>query len=428
MRRENLLDRRQMKKLMCLGLAAAMLVSAGCGTGAGVTDDTASDRKPANSAKSDESKDGFDENSKDVKKKTAEIEQYIDKLYYFDIDDEKREESYYDGLMEGLDDRYSVYYTKDEYEKLMEDDSGEFEGIGATVSKNQDDGTIYVVKPLEDSPAEKAGLLPGDVILRVDDLELTTDMELEFVVEHIRGEKGTDVEIEVYREGEPDYLTFTVTRDKIETKTVAYEMLDDNIGYIQVEQFIENTPDLFKDAVDDLQGQGAKALVIDLRNNPGGLVKSVISMLDYLIDDDALADGAESKGLLLQTKDKNDEVLENYSCEDGHSVDLPVAVLINGNSASASEIFAGAVQDYKLGKVVGTTSYGKGIVQSVIKLSDGSAIKLTIAQYFRPSGEVVHQVGIVPDVEEELDESLKQKVTIEHDEDNQLQKALDTLD
>lgn len=205
MRRENLLDRRQMKKLMCLGLAAAMLVSAGCGSGAGVTDDTASDRKPANSAKSDESKDGFDENSKDVKKKTAEIEQYIDKLYYFDIDDEKREESYYDGLMEGLDDRYSVYYTKDEYEKLMEDDSGEFEGIGATVSKNQDDGTIYVVKPLEDSPAEKAGLLPGDVILRVDDLELTTDMELEFVVEHIRGEKGTDVEIEVYREGEPDY-------------------------------------------------------------------------------------------------------------------------------------------------------------------------------------------------------------------------------
>ena len=129
-----------------------------------------------------------------------------------------------------------------------------------------------------------------------------------------------------------------------------------------------------------------------------------------------------------QTKDKNDEVLENYSCEDGHSVDLPVSVLINGNSASASEIFAGAVQDYKLGKVVGTTSYGKGIVQSVIKLSDGSAIKLTIAQYFRPSGEVVHQVGIVPDVEEELDESLKQKVTIEHDEDNQLQKALDTLD
>ena len=427
MRRENLLDRRQKKKLLCLGLAAAMLVSAGCGSGAGVTDDTASDRKPANSAKADESKDGFDENSKDVKKKTAEIEQYIDKLYYFDIDDEKREESYYDGIMDGLDDRYSVYYTKDEYEKLMEDDSGEFEGIGATVSKNQDDGTIYVVKPLEDSPAEKAGLLPGDVILRVDDLELTTDMELEFVVEHIRGEKGTDVEIEVYREGEPDYLTFTVTRDKIETKTVAYEMLDDNIGYIQVEQFIENTPDLFKDAVDDLQGQGAKALVIDLRNNPGGLVKSVISMLDYLIDDDALADGAESKGLLLQTKDKNDEVLENYSCEDGHSVDLPVAVLINGNSASASEILAGALKDLGKAKTVGTTTYGKGVIQQILKLNDGSGLKITIEEYQTPNKNKINKVGIEPDEKVELPDSVSNPFNVQESEDTQLQKAIEML-
>ncbi|MCR5226467.1 MAG: S41 family peptidase [Eubacterium sp.] len=426
MKRNVLVNTRKKKKLLCLGLAAAMLMIAGCGSGSNVNDSSSSDREPTST--SDASGGGFDENSKDVKKKTAEIEKYIEQLYYFDVDDEKREESYYDGIMEGLDDRYSVYYTKDEYEKLMEDDSGEFEGIGATVSKNMDDGTIYVVKPLEDSPAEKAGLLPGDVIVRVDDMELTTEMELDYVVEHIRGEKGTDVEIEVYREGEPDFLTFTVTRDKIETKTVAYEMLDNNIGYIQVEQFIENTPKLFKEAVDDLQGQGAKGIVIDLRDNPGGLVKAVIEMLDYIVDDEALADGAESKGLLLQTKDKDDNVLETYSCEDGHSVNIPMTVIINGNSASASEIFAGAFQDYNLGEVVGTTSYGKGIVQSIIKLSDGSAIKLTIAQYFRPSGEVVHKVGIEPDVVEELDEDLKHQVTIEHDEDNQLQKAIDTLD
>ncbi|SEQ81717.1 carboxyl-terminal processing protease [Lachnospiraceae bacterium NE2001] len=420
----------KLKRYCYAGLASLMLLGAFSGCGSGNVSDNSKEEstRDAENIEGDSDDGGFDENSKETKKKTAEIEKYIDNLYYFDIDDEKREESYYDGIMNGLDDRYSVYYTKEEYDKMMEDDSGSFEGIGATVSKSLEDGTIYIVKPLEDSPAEKSGLLPGDVILRVDDMELTTDMELDYVVQHIRGEKGTDVEIEVYREGEPDFLTFTVTRDTIETKTVAYEMLDNDIGYIQVEQFIENTPSLFKDAVDDLQSQGAKAIVFDFRSNPGGLVKAAVEMLDYLIEDDALADGAETKGLLLQTKDKDGNVLENYKCEDGHSVDLPMALIIDNNSASSSEIFAGAFQDYNLGKVVGMTSYGKGIVQSVIKLSDGSAIKLTIAQYFRPSGEVVHEVGIEPDIEEELDDDLKKKITIEHDEDNQLQKAIETLD
>ena len=375
----------------------------------------------------DSSSEGFDTKSGEVADKTAEIEKLIDNYFYFDQDDEKREESYYDGIMRGLDDPYSVYYTKKEYEKMMEDDSGSFEGIGATVSKNLNQGTIYIVKPLEGSPAEKAGLLPNDIVVAVDDLEITTDMELDYVVDHIRGEKGSTVTLKVYREGEEDFLSIKIVRDTIENKTVEYEMLDNNIGYIKVEQFIDNTAGLYKEAVDSLQSQGAKGLVIDMRDNPGGIVPVVLEMVDYMVDDEAIAEGATEKGLLLETKNKDDKVMDRIDCSDGHKVDLPMVVLVNGNSASAAEIFTGCLRDYKLAKVVGTTTYGKGIVQSVMKLSDGSAIKITIAKYFLPSGDDIHKKGVDPDFEVELDESLRQKVTIEHDEDNQLQEALKHL-
>lgn len=375
----------------------------------------------------DSNSEGFDTKSGEVADKTAEIEKLIDNYFYFDQDDEKREESYYDGIMRGLDDPYSVYYTKKEYEKMMEDDSGSFEGIGATVSKNLNQGTIYIVKPLEGSPAEKAGLLPNDIVVAVDDLEITTDMELDYVVDHIRGEKGSTVTLKVYREGEEDFLTIKIVRDTIENKTVEYEMLDNNIGYIKVEQFIDNTAGLYKEAVDSLQSQGAKGLVIDMRDNPGGIVPVVLEMVDYMVDDEAIAEGATEKGLLLETKNKDDKVMDRIDCSDGHKVDLPMVVLVNGNSASAAEIFTGCLRDYNLAKVVGTTTYGKGIVQSVMKLSDGSAIKITIAKYFLPSGDDIHKKGVDPDFEVELDESLRQKVTIEHDEDNQLQEALKHL-
>ena len=366
----------------------------------------------------------FSESDSEVMKKASEIESYIDKYFYFDQDDEKREEGYYDGIMEGLDDPYSVYYTPSEYKRMMEDDSGSFEGIGATVAKDMNKGTIYIVKPIEDSPAEKAGILPDDVIVQVDDLEVTTDMQLDYVVDHMRGPEGTKVKLKVFREGEDDFLDITITRAKIENKTVEYEMLDDNIGYISVEEFIENTPELYQQAVDDLMGQGAKGLVIDVRNNPGGYVTAVSQMVDYMLDDNAVAKGGTKPGLLISTKDKNGMVMDEVICDDGHSVDIPMVVLINGNSASASEIFSGCLRDYGKAKLVGTTSYGKGIVQVVKQLSDGSAIKLTIAKYFLPSGADIHKKGVEPDVEVELKDSLKRKVTISHDEDNQLQEAL----
>ncbi|MBO4864383.1 MAG: S41 family peptidase [Eubacterium sp.] len=432
------------KQIVC-GSLAALLIGAsfsGCGVSrpaevSGESDDDDSFslygddlnlNNDTDNTTSDAPKGPFDENSEEIEGKTAEIEKIIDNYFYFEQDEEKREESYFDGIMRGLDDPYSVYYTKEEYEKMQEDDSGSFEGIGATVSKDMTKGTIYIVKPLEDSPAEKAGLLPEDIIVAVDDLEVTTDMELDYVVDHIRGEKGTEVTLKIYREGESDFLYIKIKRDKIENKTVSYEMLDNDIGYIQVEQFIENTPELYIQAVDDLQNHGAKGLVIDMRNNPGGLVTSVIKMVDYMIEDGAKAMGADQPGILLETRNKDGKVMDQISCSDQHSVNLPMVVLVNGNSASAAEIFTGCLRDYGVAKIVGTNTYGKGIVQSVMKLSDGSAIKITIAKYFIPSGDDIHKKGVAPDVEVELKDSLKKKVTIEHDEDNQLQEALKLFD
>ncbi|MCR5631949.1 MAG: S41 family peptidase [Eubacterium sp.] len=379
------------------------------------------------SGDSDGSDGDFDINSKEVERKTKEIEGLVDKYFYFDEDEEKREESYYDGIMKGLDDPYSVYYTKKEYEKMLEDDSGEFQGIGATVSKNIDDGTVYIVQPIKNSPAEKAGLLPNDVIVAVDDLEVTSDMELDFVVDHIRGDAGTDVVLKIYREGEKDFLYITVTRDVVQTFSVESEMLDD-IGYVRVSEFIDNTPKLFKEAVDDVQSKGAKGMIVDLRGNPGGSLNAVIEMLDYIVDDNAQAEGAKSPGMLLEIKDKNDNVMDDYVCSDGHSVDIPMVVLVNGNSASASEIFSGCVKDYGIATVMGTKTYGKGIVQSIIPLKDGSAIKVTIAKYFLPSGADIHKVGVEPDVEVELAESLKNKANVELKDDNQVQEAIKKLD
>lgn len=410
-------------KVIIVTLTAAMLLGSMTGCGSSKKEEAEDDESTSVSQAGE-----FDETSEETKKKTKQIEKIIDKYFYFEEDSEKREESYYDGIMRGLDDPYSVYYTPEEYEKLKEDDSGSFEGIGATLSKDMDKGTVYVVRPLPNTPAERAGLLPDDIIVKVDDLELTTDMELDTVVKHVRGEKGTDVVLTIYREGEPDFLEITITRDTIENTTVISEMLDNNIGYIQIEQFIENTNDLFFAAVDDLQNQGAKGLIIDLRNNPGGLVKQTTEMVDYIVKDDAKVDNGLDAGVMLETRDKDGKVMESYECKDGHSVDLPIVILVNGNSASSSEIFTGCLKDYGIAKVVGTKSYGKGIVQSIIPLSDGSAVKITIAKYFLPSGENIHEEGIEPDVEEELDESQLRKVTIPHEDDNQLQKAIEVLD
>lgn len=348
---------------------------------------------------------------KAVEDKISEINSYINNFYYFDIDRDKQEEALYDGIMEGLDDPYSVYYTEEEYKELMEDNSGEYVGIGTVVTTDED-GNIKVVRPVQGGPAEEAGILADDVIVEVDGTNVI-GMDLSLAVDIMRGTEGTTSHIKVYREGEDDYLEFDIVRRVVENVTVSFEMLENNIGYVAVEQFYENTADEFEAAIEELQAQGAEGLVIDLRDNPGGLLTAVVDMCDYIMED----------GTIVTTKDKNGRILEEYKAKDDHSLDLPMAVLTNGNSASASEIFSGAMKDTGKAELVGTTTYGKGIVQSVIPLTDGTAIKLTIAKYFTPNGNDIHTKGVEPDYEVELSDGRTNAVNIEYEEDLQLHKA-----
>lgn len=350
---------------------------------------------------------------KEIENKIDVLARYIDQYYLDDIKTEQLIDGIYQGFMAGLGDPYSEYYTEEDYKSLMEATSGTYCGIGASVSQSYETGIITVVKPFEGGPANKAGILPGDVLYKVNNEEVTGE-DLQEVVTKMKGESGTKVTLEVVRDGEKDPLSFEVTRAKVEVPSIEYKMLDDSIGYIAVSGFEENTNKQFRVALDELEEKGMEGLVIDLRDNGGGLVDTVVDMLERLLP--------EGK-MIVYTKDKNGKGQE-YKAKDNETLDIPLAVLINGNSASASEIFAGAVQDYGIGTLVGTTSFGKGIVQNVIPMSDGTALKLTIAKYYTPNGRNIHKKGIEPDMKVELNSEAKKLVTIPLEKDNQLQKAI----
>ena len=241
-------------------------------------------------------------------------------------------------------------------------------------------------------------------------------MDLSEVVSKMKGKSGTKVKVSILREGEKDPMEFEITRKKIEVPTIEYQMLSDKIGYVIISEFDEITVTQFDAAIDDLEKQGMKALVVDVRNNPGGLLTSVVKILDRILPPE----------LLVYTEDKYNKRVEEFA-EDKAQVKVPMAVLINGNSASASEIFAGTLQDYKTATIVGTTSFGKGIVQSVYPFNDGSAVKLTISKYYTPNGRNIHKTGITPDVKVELDKELQKEVVIPIKKDDQLQKAISIL-
>ena len=243
-----------------------------------------------------------------------------------------------------------------------------------------------------------------------------TGMDLHNVVAMMKGPEATKVKVTVVRDGEPDPVELVITRAKIEIETIEYEMLENNIGYILISGFEEPTPKQFKDAINDLQKQGMKGLVLDLRDNGGGLVDAVVEMLDYILP----------KGMIVYTEDKYGN-REEYKGTDKDVLDLPMTVLINGNSASAAEIFAVAMQDYKAATLVGTTSFGKGIVQTILPLTDGTAVKITISRYFSPKGVCIHGEGVTPDVEVELKDELRQLVVIPKDQDNQLAVAISLI-
>ena len=261
----------------------------------------------------------------------------------------------------------------------------------------------------------------GDTLVASESLDV-------LVNNYIKGEEGTDVAITVYRADKDEYVDMSVTRRKIEVPTVEYSMLDDKIGRIAVSEFDVITVEQFEQAVDELQKDGMEGLIIDLRSNPGGVLDSAVKMVDYILPDDLdQYEKGKGKTLIVYTADKNEKG-DVFTASDGHELKMPIVILVNGDSASASEVFTGALKDYDWATVVGTTSYGKGIVQNLIPLGDGSAIKITTAHYYTPSGFDLHGKGIEPDVEVELDASLVNETEISHDEDNQLQTALEVFD
>ena len=349
-----------------------------------------------------------------VSDKLDTLEQVLDSFYFDDVDDAAVAENIYKAYLDSFGDKYTVYYTAEEYQAITQATSGTYFGIGVVVSKN-DDGTIRVVLPYENAPGSEAGMLIGDCITKVNGVSVI-DRDLSAVVADIKGSEGSTVEIELVRENIATPITLTVERRKIEIPTIGSKMLADNIGYIEITEFDEVTYAQFKEAYNTLKSQGMVGLVIDIRSNPGGLLTTVVNMLDEILPD----------GMIVYTQTKEGKKTE-YKGKNSNEIGVPLAVLVNGDSASASEIFAGAVQDYGVGTIVGTTTFGKGIVQTIRPLTDGSAVKFTIAKYFTPKGQDIHGKGVTPDVTVEMDEAVKNKTSITIDEDNQLQKALEIV-
>lgn len=342
--------------------------------------------------------------------KLSVLKGLIDENYIGDVDEEALEEGIYKGYIQGLEDPYSVYYNEEETKDLYETTEGEYSGIGAVLSQDLESGVITLVQIYEGSPAAKAGLKGNDILTKVGDIEVT-GVDLSEVVTYIKGEKGTDVDLTVLRGEDAEEITVTATRDTVEAQTVKYEMLEGQTGYLSVSEFDSVTYAQYEEALNELTAQGMTGLIVDLRNNPGGNLNTVCEMLDLVLP----------KGTIVYTEDK-DGKRETATSDDEHQINVPMVVLVNGNSASASEIYAGAIQDYGIGKIVGTQTYGKGVVQQIFDLGDGTSVKLTIAEYFTPNGRNIDGEGITPDVEVEYEADENNP-----EADNQLEKALEVM-
>lgn len=334
-----------------------------------------------------------------------EVLKYIRERYVKDVSEDVLIRGAINGMVQALGDPYSVFMEPEEFEDFLISVNGSFEGVGLSLDVDQETGSVIVVAPIEGTPAHKAGIRPRDRIVKVDDVELK-GKGLDEAVRLLRGKKGTKVTIYVERPGVEQILRYELVRDEIRLKTVKWELLENGIGYVRISSFDSYTPDEFRNALLDLQKKGAKALVLDLRDNPGGALDAAVEVADMLM----------GKGLVVFTKDKYGNTLEEFYSDEA-MVELPAAVLVNENSASAAEIVSGALQDAGRAVLVGKKTFGKGTVQELVPLSDGSGLKMTIARYYLPSGRSIDGEGVEPDIEAALGES----------RDEQLQKALEIL-
>lgn len=339
----------------------------------------------------------------------------IDSKFLGEVNEEDLKNGAIKGYIAGLNDEYTQYFTKEEMDEFYVDTMGNFDGIGIYMTSDTNTNTIVIISPIKDSPAHKAGLLPGDIILKVDGKSYSGE-ELDEASNAIKGEIGTSVELEINRNGE--VFTVNVTRENVKVNHVESKIIDGNIGYLEIASFDEGCGEEFLKKYNELKEQNITSLIIDLRNNPGGIVKEALDIAEYMVDKDAL---------LLITMDKNNNKEEYRSEANGKVIDVPVVILVNENSASATEILAGALKDNNAARIIGTTTYGKGLIQELIRLTDGSGIKMTTNEYYTPNQNRINKVGITPDEIVELPEEFKDELDIPEESDTQLQKAIEYL-
>lgn len=343
--------------------------------------------------------------------KIATLEAQIKANYYLDeVTNEQLREGAYKGVVDSLDDIYSVYYTAEEAEEIFNQSEGIYYGIGAYCQMDSLTGYVKVTGTIKGTPAEEAGLQAGDILYMVDGEDMG-GLTIDQVVLRIKGEEGTEVHLTLIRDNE--YVEVDVERRKIESPTVEYRMLEEGMGYVQLTEFDDVTVEQFDKALKGLKAENAQGMILDLRGNPGGNLSTVLEVADMLLD----------KGMILYIEDKQGN-RDEYYAENGMDWNLPVVLLVDGNSASASEVLSGALKDHGRATLVGTTTFGKGIVQNLRTLKDGSALKLTISAYYTPSGATVHGKGIEPDVVVEFD---AEAYYGEQHIDNQLEKAKEVL-
>ena len=354
------------------------------------------------------------DSSKDISQTLDTYKSLIQKYYLGDVDEDKLKEGAIKGYIDGIGDQYTEYISKDDMKEYMEDTKGNFVGIGIYMVKDEKTNKIKVLSPIKDSPAQKAGIQPGDLILSVDGEEYTGD-DLTVISTKIKGEAGSTVKLQVLRDNQK--IDFEIKRENIVVNPVEGEVLSDNIGYIEFSSFDENTAEEFKTKFEELKSKGITSLIIDLRNNGGGIVDQALKIADYI---------ADKGSTLLYEVDKNNKEDVKKS-ENDPIINMPIIILTNSNTASSSEILSGALKDLGKAKIVGTKTYGKGVIQQILTLPDGSGLKITTEKYLTPNRTEINKIGIEPDEKVELSSDIKNVLNIDKNQDTQLQKAIEML-